>query len=649
LLEQISNEATILNEDSSEIVKPITVINLRLYGIITALEGYLTGTEFETDFKIFIYKFEKEAYYFLRILFLLDKIKTNQIIKSKLVLFHLCFDIIGLNNIIALRVFKILKKISEYFDTIKNNGIIDVTSLFNIYQDLKYIVKILQDELAFNRLLFTERPGGNMYDRCNNFYIDNFVKGINNQIIKIFEELLAVLVVKYVPKKSDNYYEILGISRTANEKEIRKAYLRLLLKWHPDKNPGNKDVATVMFQKIGNAYSTLKDPTNRKRYDLTIEYSQFDEMFNKDSIARFRYGVIAFIISLVTPTPEEELFKEEFVAVHKFISLVDTEYSNKVDCINDGVNDQIIITTEKLDEKIFYVCAKPKNGTISIEDVVFFLGNRTISKKTTEELGINSKAIYDATVKILTNPQYVKYSTFSILWLRNSENYSKGEEEYRDDLSMIGEKEVVIEESSESPIADASAKCPIPDIKKKIGFLAYLWIKQLRILKKEEYLITIDVHYFNKFFYEEVVEVIKIDKVPTYSEYGELLKIIQKHLRFITKISHTPIKQIADKTLFFQPYIHGAVISSERIINSTMNTYTNTLIHYTTSVDNRIYFSRYPNIKKIIVIREVPSGLYAGTDTWWRDNFFINSDTSSKIKIDFETEVKSKILEYIKK
>ncbi|KAM7167891.1 dnaJ homolog subfamily B member 14 isoform 1-T1 [Macrochelys suwanniensis] len=68
-------------------------------------------------------------------------------------------------------------------------------------------------------------------------------------------------------KKSKNYYEVLGVSKDAGEEDLKKAYRKLALKFHPDKNhaPG----ATDAFKKIGNAYAVLSNPEKRKQYDLT--------------------------------------------------------------------------------------------------------------------------------------------------------------------------------------------------------------------------------------------------------------------------------------------------------------------------------------------------------------------------------------------
>lgn len=64
-----------------------------------------------------------------------------------------------------------------------------------------------------------------------------------------------------------DYYEILGISRDASEEEIKKSYRRLALKYHPDRNPGNKE-AEERFKEAAEAYEVLHDSEKRQIYDL---------------------------------------------------------------------------------------------------------------------------------------------------------------------------------------------------------------------------------------------------------------------------------------------------------------------------------------------------------------------------------------------
>jgi molecular chaperone DnaJ len=63
-----------------------------------------------------------------------------------------------------------------------------------------------------------------------------------------------------------DYYEILGVAKTASEDEIKKSYRRLAMKYHPDKNPGDKS-AEEKFRDATEAYEVLKDPQRRSQYD----------------------------------------------------------------------------------------------------------------------------------------------------------------------------------------------------------------------------------------------------------------------------------------------------------------------------------------------------------------------------------------------
>lgn len=85
---------------------------------------------------------------------------------------------------------------------------------------------------------------------------------------------------------AEDYYQVLGVEKKASADEIKKAYRKLAVKWHPDKNPTNKAASEEKFKKISEAYAVLSDPKKRDQYDQFGSADQFRQQYSQEDIFR---------------------------------------------------------------------------------------------------------------------------------------------------------------------------------------------------------------------------------------------------------------------------------------------------------------------------------------------------------------------------
>ena len=105
-----------------------------------------------------------------------------------------------------------------------------------------------------------------------------------------------------------DYYQILGVSKTATDKEIKQAYRKLARKYHPDLNPNNK-TAQEKFKEINEANDVLSDPEKRRKYDtLGANWQQYEQYQRAGGQGPFQWGGQGTQYRTVSPEDFESIF-----------------------------------------------------------------------------------------------------------------------------------------------------------------------------------------------------------------------------------------------------------------------------------------------------------------------------------------------------
>ena len=166
-----------------------------------------------------------------------------------------------------------------------------------------------------------------------------------------------------------DYYNILNLEKSCSIEDIKKSYRKLAIKWHPDKNPNNKEVATKEFQKISEAYAVLSNPIKRREYDLTGKCNQnsninaFD-IFNEfcENIFNNNFFKKNGKLDNIVDSPEFEFFIYTFSSNKMVNNINSAGFFNKIaqNCkfINptmserlEEINQKIITKTNEINDK----------------------------------------------------------------------------------------------------------------------------------------------------------------------------------------------------------------------------------------------------------------------------------------------------------
>ncbi|VDP28954.1 unnamed protein product [Schistosoma margrebowiei] len=169
-----------------------------------------------------------------------------------------------------------------------------------------------------------------------------------------------------------NYYEILGVSRTASDEEIKKAFKLHALKFHPDKNraPG----AAEAFKKIKKAYEVLIDPEKRQRYD---QYGAEEEQIRSPQVHRhgdtfFQYDADVFTMFFNGGFPFSQVYRDHRHRPHRSRESEREASLSQIRVVSSGFNVSESAIHSVLQNLPSSTCYTPRNSLLRLTQLLYY-------------------------------------------------------------------------------------------------------------------------------------------------------------------------------------------------------------------------------------------------------------------------------------
>lgn len=176
-----------------------------------------------------------------------------------------------------------------------------------------------------------------------------------------------------------DYYKILEIPINAKEDEIKKAYYKMIKRWHPDVNLQDRNLSEIMARQINEAYETLRDPDNRNAYNIKLQSVRgFSSQNHYEKLRKNDEGKK----KVVTPERESKSKDRDKMVrwASKFSRYIEVHpWSKKV---YDNFSEEI---------KLNFI-----SGNLSMEDILFMYGSLAIEKS---NMGMKSNYFNSKTIR----------------------------------------------------------------------------------------------------------------------------------------------------------------------------------------------------------------------------------------------------------